>query len=654
MKFSIRTKLTSGFAALLLLGSFAAIGVLLTLSRSIDRLEHVISFNDVIALRSVELQLDMMQMSDAMRGYFLNPSDLNERQRKVDADADYENDIRALESLEPHGEIKELIRQASEADARGLNRLEEEIMDLIRTGAVDQAKVKYRDEYLLLRKTQERVVQMMGRLAAEGAKEANAEAMRAYDTARMTTWLLVLCLLGAGAFLSSFLSQSLGAPVVRMAASVNRAARGDLSDRLDFSERSDELKDLGQSITSMYDYLAEMAGVADAIATGDLRVQVNPRSANDTFGHALKRMSEHLRAMVQKLIVASKSVAEAAEDIAESALSVRKGADAQSSATEETSATMVEMASQIQSLAKGSEALASNVDQTTASLFKMTSTITPTARAGEQLILSAAEAERTLASMSRSVEDLATRLRVVDEISRAAVVDARGDGDKLKASINAIGERSQEIGTIIKVIEDIADQTNLLALNAAIEAARAGDAGRGFAVVADEVRRLAERSVRATQEVAAIIGAVQKETGGAIVMSASVLTSMVNSTDNVSQFVRDAFRATQDQAAGANHVLTTAAQMSVISKEIAGSMSQNAASANDIQQAAVTMNNVTRQMSDAIAEQGTSGELVVRAVESIAAVAREQLAGAEQMSQAAKSLAQESEVLRKHVEAFRA
>jgi methyl-accepting chemotaxis protein len=321
---------------------------------------------------------------------------------------------------------------------------------------------------------------------------------------------------------------------------------------------------------------------------------------------------------------------------------MRKGAEVQSRATEDTSATMVEMASQIQSLARGSEALASNVDQTTASLFKMTSTITQTAQAGEQLIMSAGEAERTLASMSKSVEDLASRLRVVDEISREAVVDARGDGDKLKASINAIGERS----------EDIADQTNLLALNAAIEAARAGDAGRGFAVVADEVRRLAERSVRATQEVAAIIGAVQKETAGAIAMSASVLTSMVSSTNNVSQFVRDAFRATQDQAAGANHVLSTAAQMSSISKEIAASMSHNAANASDIQQAAMSMSRVTRQMSDAITEQGSSGELVVKAVESIAVVARQHLSGAEQMSQAAKSLAQESEVLRKQVEAF--
>lgn len=87
---------------------------------------------------------------------------------------------------------------------------------------------------------------------------------------------------------------------------------------------------------------------------------------------------------------------------------------------------------------------------------------------------------------------------------------------RLTAFIQALAQRSQEIGRIVEVIGGLADQTNLLALNAAIEAARAGEEGRGFAVVAEEVRTLAEQSARAAKEIDQLILAVQRETQEAV------------------------------------------------------------------------------------------------------------------------------------------
>ncbi|HKV13269.1 MAG TPA: methyl-accepting chemotaxis protein [Thermoanaerobaculia bacterium] len=474
---------------------------------------------------------------------------------------------------------------------------------------------------------------------------AFAEARESQRLAILEITLVTVASILVLSALSYFLIRSLTRPLANAAEVAGRLAHGDLSVKIQ-ARADDEIGALSRSMERMVGYFREMAGVADAIAAGDLRREIEPRSEADLFGNAFRRMTENLRKIIGDVKESAGLVASTSDQISASALQIKRGAESQSSSTEETSATMVEMASQLDSVNRSTQALAANVEQTSASIEEMGTSIEEVARNSENLLSYVGETSATIEQMTASTRSVAERVRVVDEVSREAARSASEGGERLSKIVLGIGSSTKDIGKIIRMIGEFADQTNLLALNAAIEAARAGDAGRGFAVVADEVKRLAERSMSSTREITAFVEAVQNDTEEAVQLSQGVLRQIIEAVNRTTDLVRDVNGAMQEQSAGAAQILKTSSTMHGVTQQLAAAAREQADGARQIMKSAEAMNRMTQQVADATSEQMRGGDQVVKAVDQIAQVAQQYLTATEQMSAATQSLARESERLK--------
>jgi methyl-accepting chemotaxis protein len=200
------------------------------------------------------------------------------------------------------------------------------------------------------------------------------------------------------------------------------------------------------------------------------------------------------------------------------------------------------------------------------------------------------ETSATIQELATTAGSIAGNAHAVADAAQRTVStmqDMRGKVDMIAAQALSLGERTQQIGEILKLINDIAAQTNILALNAAIEAARAGEAGKGFAVVAAEVRKLAERSVQSTDSIREIITAVQDGTNATIMAAGegsqrtSEVADLMTST---SAMLEESIVATQQQKSAADQVDVAIQQISEAADSLAAEQAQRAGTADRLEE----------------------------------------------------------------------
>jgi phosphate/phosphite/phosphonate ABC transporter binding protein len=436
--------------------------------------------------------------------------------------------------------------------------------------------------------------------------------------------------------------------VVKPIKSIERAAKslaeGDLSFHLEMTTEDE----IGRMSKAISESLRSLSGIFQRVKNGSKRVIAVAEKVEIEF----KNVSENTKLESEAI----GNIATSLEQMNSAAGEISENTQQLAASTEEKAASMQEMVTSIGQVADSAQELSLAVDSTAASIEQLSATIREVADKAEEL---ASASEETLAAteeISSAVKEVEQNAKESARLSEKVKNDASTFGiasvektiegiQNIKSSfdntahyIKKLGGRSDEIGKILNVIDEITDQTTLLALNAAILAAQAGEHGKGFSVVADEIKDLAERTSFSTREIAELIQAVQQEVKEAILAMDDGLRS-----------VEVGLRVAKDADDALHKIVESSIQSAEMSDSIERSTTEQAKTTRLVSSAMERVKNMVAHIARTTQEQNKGALLITKATEKMRNVANhvktatgEQLISSKHISEAMELVSEKS------------